>query len=61
MILITESQNNSFKLYDIFYRKGIVKFVRKKFPKKRREIEDLERRTVSVRKTSDLKVFLFII
>ena len=39
----------------ISYRKGIVKFVRKKFPKKSREIENLER-TASVRKTSDLKV-----
>lgn len=37
------------------YRKGLVKFVKKKFPKKIREIEDLER-SVSVRKTTELKV-----
>ena len=36
-------------------RKGLVKFVKKKFPKKMREIEDLER-SVSVRKTTELKV-----
>ena len=38
-----------------FFRKGLVKFVKKKFPKKRREIEDLQR-SVSLRKTSELKV-----
>ena len=36
-------------------RKGLVKFVKKKFPKKMREIEDLDR-SVSVRKTTELKV-----
>ena len=40
----------------MFYRrKGVVKFVSKKFPRQRKEIQDLER-TALVRITSDFKV-----
>ena len=41
--------------FEIYHRKGFVKFVSKKFPKQRKEIEDLEK-TAPVRITSDFKV-----
>ena len=43
------------KNFQIYYRKGVVKFVSKKFPKQRKEIKDLEK-TALVRITSDFKV-----
>ena len=47
--------NTVFKKFKIYHRKGVVKFVSKKYPKQRKEIKDLEK-TALVRITSDFKV-----
>ena len=49
---IEEINDFNFKIH---HRKGVLKFVSKKFPKQRKEIENLEK-TALVRMTSDLNV-----